>query len=120
VVLFGIGIGFRLATRTPARGMPATNPDVMALAAEPSTPTEAPPNVIATKESKIGPPPPGGRQSLYNSEIQSHLQTMSEVETVSDMEMSISDFYFQSPGYRSIESSGERRWDESPRSPSGR
>jgi hypothetical protein len=51
------------------------------------------PNVIATKESKIGSPPPGGRQSLYNSEIQSHLQTASEVETVSGVEMSISDFY---------------------------
>jgi hypothetical protein len=93
VVVFGIGIGLRLATRTRAHGMPATNPDAMALAAELSTPTEAPPKVIATKESKIGPPPPGGRQSLYNSEIQSHLQTVSEVETVSGVELSISDFY---------------------------
>ena len=93
VVVFGIGIGLRLATRTHAHGMPAPNPDAMALAAEQSTPTEAPPDVIATKDSKIGPPPPGGRQSLYNSEIQSHLQTVSEVETVSGVEMSISDFY---------------------------
>jgi hypothetical protein len=93
VVLFGMGIGLRLATRTHASPTTAPNLNAMALAAEPSTPTEAPPDVIATKESKIGPPPPGGRQSFFNGEIQSHLQTVSEVETVSGVEMSISDFY---------------------------
>ena len=93
VVVISLGIGFRLATRTHASPTTAPNLNVMALAAEPSTPTEAPSDVIATKESLIGPPPPGGRQSLFNGEIQSHLQTVSEVETVSGVEMSISDFY---------------------------
>lgn len=95
-VVFVLGIGLRLwlqshsASKTQAPVAVAQANDVpvpTASAATPETTTNAPDLKL------IPPPPPTGRESLFNEAVQTHLQAVAEVQQVNGISMTISNFY---------------------------
>ena len=93
VAVFGIGISLRVMVESSAASPVVADPVAVAQAEELpiATATSLPDDAI--EATKVAGAPRTGREPLLNDAIQSHLGAVAEVQRVSGVEMTVSNFY---------------------------
>ena len=91
--VFGIGIGLRVMAESSVASPAVADPVAAAEAEELPTATATSLPDDAIEATKVAGAPHTGREPLLNDAIQSHLVNVAEVQRVSGVEMTVSNYY---------------------------